>query len=95
MPKTHKCSSVQEAIALTNDDYTEIYQLDSSIGRSIMSGPESLTQRPSCIIETLLKPIATHLITYIKDDREFITFLPCSLTFGNNMYFCGIESFHT
>ena len=94
-PKIHKCKSIQEAIVLANDDYIEIYQPDDLKGRPIISGPESPTQRLSCIIETLLKPIVPHLITYIKDDWEFIQFLPRSLNFDSDMYSCDIESLYT
>ena len=94
-PKIHKCKSIQEAIVLANDDYIEIYQPDDLRGRPIISGPESPTQCLSCIIETLLKPIVPLLITYRKDDWEFIQFLPRSLTFDSNMYFCDIESLYT
>ena len=52
--------SVQETIAVTNDDYIEISQPEDLKGRPIIPGPEGPTQRLSCIIETLLKPIAPH-----------------------------------
>ena len=67
-------------IVLENDDYID--------ERLIISGPESPIQCLSCIIETLLKPIVPHLITYIKDDWEFIKFLSRSLTFDSDMYSC-------
>ena len=66
--KIRKCKSIQEAIVLANDDYTEIYQPDDLKGRALVSGPEGPTQRLSCIIEMLLNPIVPHLITYIKHD---------------------------
>ena len=47
---------------------------------TVISGPESPTQRFSCITELLLKPIAPHLITHIKDDWEFIKCLRRPLT---------------
>ena len=90
-PKIYKCKSIQEAIVLANDNYIKSYQPDDLKGRSIISGPESPTQRLSCIIETLLKPIVSHLITYIKDDWEFIKSLPIFLTFDSDMYSCDIE----
>ena len=62
---------------------------------TIISGLESPTQRFSCIIELLLKPIAPHLITHIKDDWEFIKCLRRSLTFDSDMYSCDIESLYT
>ena len=95
MSKIHKCKSIQEDTVLANDDYIKIYQPGDLKGRPIISGPESPTQRLSCITETSLKPIVPHLITYIKDDWEFIKFLPRSLIFDSNMYSCDIESLHT
>ena len=67
-PKIHKCKSLQEVAVQASDKYIETYQLDDLKGRPIISGSESPTQRLCCIIETLLKPINFHLITYIKDD---------------------------
>ena len=55
----------------------------------------SSTLLKEVIIETLLKLIFLHLITYIKDDWEFIRFLPRSLIFGNDMYSCDIQSLYT
>ena len=95
MPKIQICKWIQEAIALANDDYIEIYQPDDLKGIPIISGPESSTQRLSCTIETLLNPIVPHLITYINHDWEFIKFLPRSLIFDSDMYSCDIESLHT
>lgn len=71
-PNIRKCKSIQEAIALSNDDYIEIYQIDDLNRRLIISGTESPNQCLSCIKEMLLKPIVPHLITYIKVDWEFI-----------------------
>ena len=94
-PKIHKCKSIQEAIVLANHNYIEIYQPDDLKGRPIISGPESTTHHLNCITETLLKPIVLHLITYVKEDREFIKFLTRSLAFDSGMYFCDIESLYT
>ena len=94
-PKIHKCKSIQEAIVLANDDYINIYQRDDLKGRLIISSSESPTQRLSCIIEKLLKPIVPQLITCIKDDWEFIKHLPRPLHFVSDMYSCDIESLYT
>ena len=73
----------------------EIYEPVDLKERSIISGLESPTQRLSCITETLLKPTVSHLLTYIKDDWEYIKFSPRSLTFDTHMYYCDIESLYT
>ena len=63
--------------------------------RLIISGPESPTQRLSCLVENLLKPIVPCLTTYVKDDWDFLPFLPCSLNFDSALYSCDIESLYT
>ena len=65
-PKIHKSKSIQEAIVLANDYYIEIYQPDDLKGRPVISRSESPTQCLNCIIETLLKSIIPHLITYFN-----------------------------
>ena len=49
--KIHKCKSIEEAIALANNDYVEAYQPDDLKERSMVSDPESPTQRLTYIIE--------------------------------------------
>ena len=94
-PKFANVNQFKKPEFLANDDYIEIYQQDDVKSRPIISGSESPAQRLSCIIETLLKPIVPHLINYIKDDWEFIKFLPRSLTFDSDRYSCDIESLYT
>ena len=70
----------------------EIYQPDDLKGRPIISGPESPSQRLSCILKMLLKPIVPHLITYMKDDWEYIKFLHRSLNFYSDMHSSDLEA---
>ena len=95
IPKVHKCKTIQERIALSADDYTEVFQPEDLKARPIISGPESPTQRLSCLIENLLKPIVSCLTTYLKDDWEFLRFLPSSLNFDSVLYSCDIASYYT
>ena len=60
--------------------------------RPRIPGPESPTQRLSCIIENLLKPVAHCLTTYVKDDWDFLRFSLSSLNFDSVLYSCDIES---
>ena len=55
--KVHKCKSIQEVITLSTDDNIEVFQSEDLKQRPIISGPESSTQRLSCLIENLLKPV--------------------------------------
>ena len=76
------------SIALSTDDYIEVFEPEDLKARPIISGPESPTQRLSCLIENLLKPVVSCLITYVKDDWD-------SLNFDSVHYSCGIESLNT
>ena len=94
-PKVHKCITIQEAITLLIDDYIEVFQPEHLKRRTIISGPESSTQRLSCLMENLLKPIDPYLTTYVKDDWDFLRFLPSSLNFDSVLYSCDIENLYT
>ena len=93
-PKLQKCKTIQEAIALSTDDYIEVFQPEDLKARPIMSGQESPTQRLSCLIENLLKPIVPFLTTYVKEDWDFLQFLSSSLNFDSVLYSYDIESLY-
>ena len=93
-PKVHKCKTIQEAIAILTDDYIETFQPEDLKARPIISGPESPTQRLSCLIENLLQPIVPFLTTYVKEDWDFLQFLPSSLNFDSVLYSYDIESLY-
>ena len=94
-PKVFKCKTIREAIALSIDDYIEVFQPEDLKARAIISGPWSPTQRLSWLIENLLKPTVAGLTTYAKDDCDFSRFLPSSLNFDSVLYSCDIESVYT
>ena len=85
-PKVHKRKIIQKAIALSTDDYIEVFQLEDLKARPIVSGTESPTERLSCLIENLLKPIVPFLTTDVKDNLDFLRFLPISLNFDSVLF---------
>ena len=94
-PKIHKSKIIQDAISNSNSEYLEVFQPDDLSGRPIVAGPESPTQRLSHLIEILLKPIVPCLTTYIKDDWDFLRFLPQEIEFDCTLYSCDIVSLYT
>ena len=82
-------------IALSTDDYIEVFQPEDLKTRSVVSGMESPTERLNCLIENLLKPIVPFLTTDVKDNLDFLRFLPISLNFDSVLYSCYIESLYT
>ena len=91
-PKVHKCKTIQEAIALSIDDYSEVFQSEDLKASLIISGPESPTHRVSCLIKNLLKPVVPCLATYVKDDWDFSRYLPSSFNFDSVFCSRDIES---
>ena len=91
-PNVHK--TIQEAIALSADDYIENFQPEDLKARPIISGPQSPTQQLSCLIKNLLKPIVTCLTTYVKDDWDFLRLSASSLNFDSVLYSCVIGSLY-
>ena len=66
--KLHKYEKIQEALALSVDDYIEVFQPEDLKARTIISGSESPIQRLILRIENLLNPIFSYLTTYVEDD---------------------------
>ena len=85
-PKVQKRKIIQKAIALSTDDYIEVFQLEDLKARPIVSDTESPTERLSCLIENLLKPIVPFLTTDVKDNLDFLRFLPISLNFDSVLF---------
>ena len=85
-------------IALSTVDYLGVFQPEDLKARPIISGWESPTQQLSCLRENLPKPILPCLTTYVKDNWDFLSFLPSSLYFDfihSILYSCDIESLYT
>ena len=95
LPKIHKSKIIQIAVKNSNSDYVEIFQPNDLSGRPIVAGPECPTQRLSCLLEKLLKPLVPCLTTYIKDDWDLLRFLPSQIDFDCNLYTCDIVSLYT
>ena len=93
--KTHKSKEIERAILNTKEEYIQVYQPQDLKGRPIVAGPESPTQRLSHLLEILLKPIVPCLTTYIKDDWDFLKFLPREIDYDCDIYSCDIESLYT
>ena len=85
-PKVQKRKIIQKAIALSTDDYIEVFQLEDLKARPIVSDTESPTERLSCLIENLLKPIVPFLTTDVKDNLDFLRFLSISLNFDSVLF---------
>jgi uncharacterized protein (UPF0305 family) len=79
LPKIHKSKCIQMAIEQQNSEYVKTDEPNDLSFRPIVGGPRSPTQRLSNFLDILLKPIATSVPSYIRDDIDFLKQLPNSV----------------
>ncbi|XP_060085696.1 uncharacterized protein LOC132565106 [Ylistrum balloti] len=76
LPKIHKSKEVQTAIAQQRSEYIVMPPAKDLKMRPIVAGPASPTHRLSNFLDILLKPLCTLVPSYIKDDIDFLKYLP-------------------
>lgn len=76
LPKVHKSKTIQEAVTEQNTSFIEILRPDDLKLRPIVAGPESATQRLSQFLDLILKPLCPTIPSYIKDDMDFLKYIP-------------------
>lgn len=82
LPKVHKSDLIKKAIeeqSTGNNDCIRIENPDDLKFRPIVGGPNCPTNRLSELIDMLLKPFCQHVPSYLKDNIDFLRFLPRDL----------------
>ena len=95
LPKIHKSKEIIGKISSSNQEFVEMSPPTDLKGRPIVAGPVSPTQRLSEFIDTLIKPIVSHLNTYIKDDWDFLRKIPYEFSNTVSLYSYDITSLYT
>ena len=95
LPKIHKSKEIIGKISSSNQEFVEMSPPTDLKGRPIVAGPVSPTQRLSEFIDTLIKPIVSHLNTYIKDDWDFLRKIPYEFSNPVSLYSYDITSLYT
>ncbi|MCG8076000.1 MAG: GIY-YIG nuclease family protein, partial [Candidatus Thiodiazotropha taylori] len=76
LPKIHKSKLIQNACNIKNSEYIEVLDPDDLQFRPIVAGPRCETSRLSSLLDILLKPFLKHVKSYLRDDIDFLNFLP-------------------
>ncbi|XP_062610424.1 uncharacterized protein LOC134272191 [Saccostrea cucullata] len=76
LPKVHKSKEIQEAVKNCDDAYIKISQPADLKIRPIIAGPASSTQRLSNLLDILLKPLCKLLPSFVRDDMDFLNYIP-------------------
>ena len=64
-------------------------------GRPIAAGSKSPTIPIRELLGKLLSPLAPHLKTYVKDDRDFSRILPRTIDYEGTLLSCDVVSLYT
>ena len=94
-PKISKCQEIAKRIAKTDNIYLRMKPPNSLKGRPIIAGPESPTKPLSKIMGEILAPLVPLQESYIKDDWDFIKFIPRDLDHDCELLTCDIVSLYT
>ena len=94
-PKIKKCQEILEEIEKSNEIYIKMEPTISLKGQPFIAGPNSPTQRLSCLLKKILTPLVPKLKSYIKDDWDFLKKLPTNLDPNFTFLTCDIVSLYT
>ena len=94
-PKISKCQEIAQRINSTDGDYLQMDPPSSLKGRPIIAGPTSPIKPLSKIMDKILSPIVPLQESYIKDDWDFIKFIPRQLEYDCELLTCDIVSLYT
>ncbi|XP_062588448.1 uncharacterized protein LOC134250115 [Saccostrea cucullata] len=76
LPKIHKCKEIQENVNKCNSTYIKLLRPNDLKLRPIIAGPASSTQRLSNLLDIILKPLCTKVTSYVRDDMDFLNYIP-------------------
>ena len=76
LPKIHKSKRINEAINEQDAEYIKLRAPNDLKFRPIVAGPLSPTHRLSNFVDLILKPLCQHVPSFIRDDMDFLNYLP-------------------
>lgn len=95
LPKTHKCKSILDHISQSHQEYISLGFPNDLKGRPINGDVNSVTQGLSKLMDKILKPLVTHLQSFIKDEFDFLRKFPREVPLGSKVICCDVTSLYT
>jgi len=95
LPKIHKCQSIQKKCKDFKSRYVEVLDPDDLAFRPIVAGPICETSRLSSLADQLLKPFLTLIPSYVRDDIDFLNFIPKQVSDQTKLVSFDIVSLYT
>ena len=95
LPKIHKSQIIQNACKIKHSEYIEVIDPEDLEFRPIVAGPLCETSRLSCLLDILLKPFLKHVKSYLRDDIDFLNYLPKTVPENTLLISFDIVSLYT
>ena len=95
LPKIHKCRTILDQISSYNEEYVHIPFPNDLKGRPICGDVNSVTQGLSKLMDKILKPLVTHLRTFVKDEYHFLRKFPKTIPPNARVICCDVTSLYT
>ena len=95
LPKINKCKTILERMQTTQELYIQMPMPADLKSRPIVSGPKSVTKGLSKLLEKILTPLVSQLLTYIKDEWDFLRKFPNNIGPDSHVLCCDIIGLYT
>ena len=76
LPKIHKSKLINKECTQIDGEYLELLDPEDLTFRPIVAGPACETHRLSNLIDILLKPFISKVQSYVRDDIDFLKYVP-------------------
>ena len=76
LPKIHKSKLINKECTQIDGEYLELLDPEDLTFRLIVAGPACETHRLSNLIDILLKPFISKVQSYVRDDIDFLKYVP-------------------
>ena len=76
LPKIHKSKLINKECTQIDGEYLELLDPEDLTFRPIVTGPACETHRLSNLIDILLKPFISKVQSYVRDDIDFLKYVP-------------------
>ena len=97
LPKVHKSEEVTELVKTNPVDYLKIKNPPEIVSRPIVAGPNSPAHRLSKFkfLGIILRPLTDKVKSYVRDDMDFLTYLPEKVEFKSEFITLDVTSLYT
>ncbi|KAK3098881.1 hypothetical protein FSP39_023944 [Pinctada imbricata] len=95
LPKIHKSRDIQENIQNCREAHVKIPKPEDLKLRPIIAGPSCSTQRLSNLLDILLKPLCKKVPSFIRDDMDFLNYIPESVPQNTILVSFDVTSLYT